>query len=323
MAKEPTTLKPAEIESLELAGGLLPNSDLGVKSVADLAQKAQLKQLFLLDTNGLGVGLPKEVPLLLNHANGEIRGFKAAIDTYRLLPERRTGTAKVTTLASFIDLTNRHKDVASVIFAQTAIGAGPKLTAVIDYHQFDGAARWCGYRVEYTFPLTEEFKAWVAMNGKAMEQSVFAHFLEDHAAEIGTPYDGERTEYERLFKEKFATPAELIALSRDLEIYVGAKVKRAERLSSGERTVEFVEEHSNGKGEKVEIPGIFMVAVPAFLDGEPVRVPARLRYRVAGGAIHWFYQLYRLDEFVRDRVKDDMLKAADKCGLPAFEGAPE
>lgn len=87
--------------------------------------------------------------------------------------------------------------------------------------------------------------------------------------------------------------------------------------------MEFVEEHTNGKGETVEIPGIFMVAVAAFLDGDPVRIPARLRYRIAAGSIHWSYQLYRWEYWLRNQVQTDLLRAAKETGLPAFEGAPE
>lgn len=120
-----------------------------------------------------------------------------------------------------------------------------------------------------------------------------------------------------------AVPIELITLSRDLEIHVGGKVKRQERLSSGERVVEFTEEHSDRNGEKVEIPGIFMISVPAFVDGEPVRIPARLRYRVSSGEITWSYQLYRWQLSLRERVKGDLDLAAGATELPAFEGSPE
>ena len=126
-----------------------------------------------------------------------------------------------------------------------------------------------------------------------------------------------------MFKERFAAPNELIGLSRELEVTATHKVKRGERLQSGERTVQFSEEHTNGKGEAVILPGVFMISVPAFLDGAPVRIPARLRYRIQGGSIHWSYGLYRAEHWLRNRVKEDMDQAAKATALPAFEGAPE
>ena len=87
--------------------------------------------------------------------------------------------------------------------------------------------------------------------------------------------------------------------------------------------MEFSEEHQNAKGEAIVVPGIFMVSVPAFVDGDAVRIPARLRYRVVQGKVMWFYQLYRWEFFLREQVGHDLKDAADKTGLPAYEGAPE
>lgn len=79
----------------------------------------------------------------------------------------------------------------------------------------------------------------------------------------------------------------------------------------------------NGKGERVDIPGIFMVSVPAFVDGDAIRIPARLRYRVAAGDIHWSYVLYRWEFWLRAQVQADLAWAQKETGLPAFEGQPE
>ena len=177
--------------------------------------------------------------------------------------------------------------------------------------------------VHYDFPLTDEFKVWIEGNGKAMKQGDFARFLEEHAAELVSPDAGEVADYERLFKERFATPAEVMTLARELEVFVGHHVKRVERPKSGERTAIFVEEQTNSKGEAVDIPGIFMVSVQAFMDGGTVRIPARLRYRVTGGEIVWFYDLYRWEFWLRNQVVSDLDKAAKETGLPAYEGSPE
>jgi uncharacterized protein YfdQ (DUF2303 family) len=303
----------------------VPSCDEGIKAIAALADKGASIELAKLETKGLAEGLPDAVPYIVDKrgAGGKsVYAIKDLIEAYRLRPERRRGTATVTTLQSFIDLVNRHKDDHSAVFAATA-WPSPALTGVIDYHEAKGAPRHGQHRVLYPFPVTEEIKAWIGNNGKSMEQAEFAAFLEEHAAELASPFDGDRDIYEQLFKERLATPTELIALSRNLEVHVGGKFKRAERLSSGERTVEFVEEHTNTKGEKVDVPGAFMISVPAFVDSEAVRIPARLRYRATGGTIVWFYHLYRWEIFIRERVKHDLLQAGKETALPTFEGSPE
>lgn len=295
-----------------------------IQKIADLTIQGVMPDIKLFDVEGLGGGLPAKIPVLLRagERGGQAESVRQLIESYRTGPERRKGTAAVTTLASFVDLVNRHKDDGSAIFAKTD-WPRPALTAVIDYHDAERNPRHGEHRVHYAFPVTPEFQAWIDQVGKPMGQADFAAFLEDHAAELASPDDGERSEFERLFKAKFASPNELIDLARTLEICVGQSFKQAVRLQSGEAEMVFREEHTNGAGEKVTVPGIFMIALAAFVDGERVRIPARLRYRAAGGAVTWFYDLYRWQDALRLRVAEDLLTAGRETGLPTYEGAPE
>lgn len=293
-----------------------------IELIKALTTEAASASLVSVTTGGLGDGLPSGLSLAFDRKGQAFKSIRPLIEEYRLAPERRKGTATVETLASFIALVDRHKDDNSALFGKT-VWPDPKLTAVLDYDKEGVPARNRSHRIVYAFPLTEEFKSWVASNAKPMEQEVFAAFLEEHSAELSAPTQGEISEYERLFNEKMATPSEVVALSRHLEVFVASRAKQGVRLQSGERVVEFSEEHQNAKGESIVVPGVFMVSVPAFVDGDAVRIPARLRYRVAGGKVVWFYQLYRWEFYLREQVGHDLKHASNETGLPAFEGAPE
>lgn len=290
--------------------------------IADLARDAEAPTLISIPTAGLGAGLPATVPALWDRKSQRVIQVFDEIERYRQGPARIRGTAAVDTLESFIGLVNRHKSDDSVIFAATS-WPKPSLTAVIDYYTRDHGTAHKLHRVAYAFPLTEEFKAWVASNGKPMEQQAFAEFLEEHAAELSVPFEQEKTDYQPLFKERFALPNELLELSRHLEVNVGAKMKQSTRLQTGERQIVFETEHTNSKGEPIDIPGIFMIQLPPFVDGDVVRIPARIRYRAGQGGVTWFYQLYRWEYWLRTRVQNDLLKAGKDTGLPTFEGSPE
>lgn len=300
----------------------LPKTASAVEAIAKLAARASAAQLLAIPTEGLGEGLPPTVPVIFNPATGGLVDLKSTIEAYRQAPRAREGLAKVTTLASFIELMNRHKDDDSAIFAETR-WPNLKLTGVVDYHGLNHEPAHGRHRVRYDFPVTDEFKAWVETSGKPMAQADFAAFLEEHAAELASPFDGETQEYELLFKEKVAAPTDILSLSRDLEVFVGQKVKNKTRIQSGEMEITFVEEHTDAHGAKVVIPGVFIVSVQAFVDGEKVRIPARLRYRVKGGDIVWFYQLYRWEFWLREQVQKDLALAAEQTRLPAFEGVDE
>ncbi|KQP36676.1 DUF2303 family protein [Methylobacterium sp. Leaf100] len=295
-----------------------------IQKIADLTIQGTRPEIISVPVSGLGDGLPTAIPVLVKPGTngGSVVSVKDQIEAYRTGPARRTGTATVTTLASFIELTNRHKDADSTIFAKTD-WPNPALTAVIDYHTASGAARNADHRIVYRFPITPEFQAWIDHAGKKFDQAEFAAFLEDHAAELAAPFDAEKIEFERLFKARLAPPNELITLARSLEICVGQRIKNAVKLQSGETDITFVEEHTNTAGEPITVPGVFMIELRAFIDGERVRIPARLRYRATGGGIVWFYDLYRWQDQMRERVSEDLAKAGTDTGLPFYEGAPE
>ncbi|MFG1332062.1 DUF2303 family protein [Xanthobacter autotrophicus] len=296
-----------------------------VEKIAELAREASKPEILYIPSAGLGRGLPERVPVLWDrHAQVVIPLVGHVLAA--MPPLERSGTATVTTLASFIDLVNRHKDEGSVVFSKSE-WPKPKLTAVIDYHDTKNTARLGKHRIVYPFPVTDEFTTWIDGDSKPMDQVKFAAFIEEHAAELASPFDGEKSLFEPLFKTRFAPPNELIDLSRSLEVFEGAQVKQGVRLQTGERQVIFNTEHTNAAGEKLDIPGLFIVSVAPFLAGdspvEPVRIIARIRYRISGGNIAWSYQLYRWQDVMRERIQIDLARVGKDTALPVFEGEPE
>lgn len=297
-----------------------PGFDL--RYLGQLAAKAHEARDLSIPTAGLGEGLPDKVPVIWDHAGQRLVSVRDEIERYRLRPERRSGRAGMLTLDSFVALVNRHKDEHSAVFGDTDWRA-PSLMAVIDYHETGGTPRHMRHRIAYAFPLSEEWKAWREGDGQAMGQGEFAAFVEDRIAELTAPDPEERKEFEKLFQTKIAAPNELILLSRGLQVCVGQNVKNASTLQSGEAEIVFEETHHDAKGNRLVVPGLFMLSLPIFFGGERVRVPVRLRYRVKSGAIVWFFQMYRPDLAVTQRVRDDLAAVAEQTGLPVYEGAPE
>jgi uncharacterized protein YfdQ (DUF2303 family) len=287
-----------------------------IKEIAELARKAA--QIAVVDIgNGISV-LSRP-----DHAGGvQVESLKRLIDEWRTAPERRAGAAKLLTLESLIAFVNRHKDDGSVLFAALD-GGSPSLSAVFDYHTLANEPRFCKHRAAYAFPISDEWKAWSASNAKAMSQGDWALFIEEHIAELASPHDQERTDYERLFSTTIATPADLITLSRGMQVTVESKVRDFRTLASGEMEITYEEVHKDGRGEKLIVPGLFIVSVPLFVDAEKTRLVARLRYRKKDSGIVWFYQFYRADAVVREAMRQDADKAASETGLPMFEGSPE
>lgn len=315
-------------------GGVRTENDV----LADLAVKAAGKASMLKLEDGqveIGVAvLPQGI---------RIESVKKYMDEYRLAPERKKGTAHLGDLASFIAMVNRFKDENSTIFARPA--PTPSLLAVFNYNEatdvvridpekepgdqvthIEGKPRFGDHRADYIFPLSEEWKTWNAQDGEPLTQEAFAAFIEDHIGDVADS-GAASNELSAFFFEKlgvtFASPARLIELSRGLSVRVGQKVRNAQNLATGEAQVQFIEEHNDESGGPLKVPGAFLLAIPVFQFGPLYQVAARLRYRVSGGNIVWFFELHRADRIFDHAFKEACETAKKDTSLPLFIGAPE
>lgn len=270
-------------------------------------------------------GLPSAVPAALYRGdNPRLSSVAEIFEPYRLHPQRKTGTAHVTTLATFIELTRRHASEHSAVFADID-WTKPSLTAVIDYHpeRIHERADFCQHRVHYDFPLSDEWQAWRQANGAKMSQLEFAQFLEDRIAELATPTAEERDQLGELFATTLAVPTELVELSRGLQVNVDSRIRNAHVLASGEASIAFEETHQDASGKPLRVPGMFMLSLAPFSRGEVLRTAVRLRYRARDGVLTWFYQIYRPDQFIADAVESALQQVAQETQLPVYAGAPE
>ncbi|NBN62815.1 DUF2303 family protein [Pannonibacter tanglangensis] len=303
--------------------------------IAELGQRAAGMTLATATLPEPVPGLPASIPIGITHEDEpKAIDLKPFFEKYRTSPEHARGTAVVLTLGSLIELVDRQRTRDTVIFADST-WTQPSITAVIDYHQGSlmlasdaelgaGTPGHGRSRIHYAFPLAEGWRDWTAMNGVEMDQRKFAEWIEDHIAELASPTSGEVAEYQTKFGTTIATPSDLMQLSRGLQVNVAATVKNAQTLQTGEASIQFEETHHGHDGKPLLVPGLFIVQTEVFFMGALVRVPVRLRYRVKGGQISWFFQMWRPDIHVTDRIRADLDVLREQLPhLPVIEGAPD
>lgn len=251
-------------------------------------------------------------------------------DRYRKNPLQRVGRSQLTTLQSFVDLVNRFKQANSAIFARDSADA-PGLLAVFDYHPAvaEGVdeARHMRHLALYQFPLSEEWKAWTAQDGKQMEMPDFAAFLEDHIADVvadAAPTSDAAKEYVNAVGGTIASPSKLIDLSRRLHIHEASTVREARNLTSGEAQLTFETQHTDADGKPVTLPSLFMICIPIFARSETFdRLLVRLRYRKRDARVVFWFEIWRPDLAFQQAFADACAKAESETGLPLFVGTPE
>lgn len=269
-----------------------------------------------------------EITVLAVPKGKEIKSIKPFLDEYLPKPERLKGTARMTTIDSFVAHVNRFKDPASAIFCAGVTTTSPRLIAVLDYHGAAGAQRWTDHRCEYEFPLSDEWKAWKAKAANTkISQADFAEFLEDRVTDVLDPTSA--GDIAKKFAEslglQLASPQRLLSLSKGLSVRVDSRVTQAVDLSSGETQFNYSEQHKDEAGSPLKIPGAFVLSVPVFRGDEHYQVPVRLRYRVdrESGVVSWSFALQRVDRVFEDALSRACKRVQAETELPLFYGTPE
>lgn len=271
-------------------------------------------------------GDAKRAAVLVHGEGLEVHDLRPFLDEYLERPERRKGFAVLTDLPSFIAHTKRFASEHSALFCDES---APRIVAVLDYHAkgADGLPAWCEHGSQYQFPLSDEWRKWVAKNGKQMPQGEFAQFIEDRIVDVSDPGEAKTAQafapLLALLGTSFASPSKLLELSRGLSVRENSKVKNAVNLATGEGSVHFENVVSGDDGAPLKVPGAFLIAIPIFRNGIGYRMAARLRFRANAGGIVWWYELHGADRQFHEAVAEACALASKETNLPLFMGSAE
>lgn len=292
-----------------------------------------------------GLAEGKTIDVIATPKGIDLHSVKKFADEYRQAPERRAGTAVFTRLEGLTDHAKRFKDENSALFAHDD-PQSPKLQCVLDYHPKgpdNAEARFGKHRGLYQFPLSPEWQAWQANNGKGMASQEFYEFLERHAIEVapvlldllhapqGSDAAGEGTDMgtkrlrdmARLLGTDFAGPETLMTLAKGIKVRATSDVEEQRNISTGEVSLVFKTEHRNSDGVPLKVPNLFAISIPVFTQGMIYLIGVRLRYRLHCSKAVWIYDMHRPDLAFTDAFDAACEKVAEDTGLPLFYGNPE
>ncbi len=265
-----------------------------------------------------------------------------------LKPARRRGTANLADLDSLIHWANRFKGETSALFAAPNMSA-PSLTCIADYHaeggpeidSLDGdpTARHLAHRGVYAFPLSDEWQAWMAVSkGDPLDKDAMGEFIEANAKDImdptpailaatpsedNEPWENRLIATARQIDGRFAQLAQLLALSRRFLVLETSDLKLVSNRDTGEREIQFLNEHKDADGAPIHIPNLIIIAIPVFQNGALYRMPVRFRYRKRGASVVFTLSVYNPEKAFKAAFDEAVTHARDETGLPLFLGTPE
>ncbi|ETX26621.1 DUF2303 family protein [Roseivivax isoporae] len=261
-------------------------------------------------------------------------------------PMRRTGTAKLTTLDSLIDWAVRFKSDASVLYARRS-QSEPSLTCIANYHgagptSWDDSSGEVGaafrdHRGVYEFPLSKEWKRWMKVSGQPLAKEELAAFIEDHATDFmdptpnllnkrpdnPAPWEERNLEIAEKISGRFGQTHQLMELAREFTVHETSNLVVKTNRDTGAAVVAFQNEHNDAEGRPLEIPNLFLIAIPVFESGDLYRLTLRFSYRKSGPKLVFFLTIYDPEKAFDDAFDEAVGKARTVTGLPLFMGAPE
>lgn len=217
-------------------------------------------------------------------------GNQRVVDTlkYSEHPARTIADREVRDIRSFLTYLDKHS-----VEGQTEVYADPttsKIVAVIDAHGPAGThAGNQAHVLSLGLVHTNPWLKWKALDGKELTQLQFANFIEENAADIMDP-----------------TPATMLELAQHFQGATKVDWKSGQRLANGQVQLgyeETVEARAGQKGD-LEIPAEFAIVLRPYVGGEPYKVRARFRYRLAGGNVHMTYLLDRPEAVLENAFQD-------------------
>lgn len=263
-----------------------------------------------------------------------------------LKPARRKGTARLADLDSLVKWAMRFKGETTALFASPDLEK-PTLTCIADYHEAgpvslapdgDPTARHCAHRAIYDFPLSDEWKAWMAIAGEALDKDAMGEFIEANAKDIldptpailkGVPSDKNQQWENSLIQTAakidghFGQLKQLLTMSRSFQVHETSNVTVTTNRDTGEANIQFLNEHKAPDGKPLSVPNLIIVAIPVFRNGALYRFPVRFRYRKSGPTIKFILTPYNPERSFEDAFKEAVTTATEKTDLPVFHGHPE
>lgn len=271
----------------------------------------------------LGEGLTNKSLVVL--PNGKtIHSLKKFTDEYRKRPERKTGTARLTTLESFNRYTQRHMTTDSAVFVDDTNAAAPRIVSIFDAAHKEPDHQQ--HRAQYDFPLSDEWRKWASVAEKWLSQADFAAFIEDRIADVLDP--AKAGDVAKVFAASVGTslgsPARLLELSRGLSVSVNCEMRQHVNLGTGETQLVFKEEHKDENGAPLKFFTAFCIVIPVFKLGPAYSVPVRLRYRATSSKqVIWQVTLQRTDHVFENAIAEASRSVEEVTSLPVFRGKPD
>jgi len=220
-------------------------------------------------------------------------------------PARVKQNALLHDTASFIAYVKQFAEPTTAIFFNQAKGS---FRAVIDYHgpltMGEQNPQWCGHTASFAPKASPEWTAWLAADGRRMNQTDFATFLEQRNEDIR---EGKTL----------------------LNIAMNMQLKREVRFTSSQRVqgtagVELLNYQEDVQGTatdgKLAIPASFTLLIQPYIGGDASTIECYFRFLLKDGKLTLWFELKNPLRFIENALGIIRDYIQEGTGITAYAG---
>jgi uncharacterized protein YfdQ (DUF2303 family) len=214
-------------------------------------------------------------------------------DAYADSPRHIAAARVVGDAESFVRYLTKHViDGHTEVYADTPSSS---VIAVLDSHDA-GQGGWQKHTARLELRHTKSWEAWTKADGKLLEQTEFAEFIEQQSLDVRTP-----------------ETAVLIEIAQSFQAKTSVDFEGGERLDSGQVRLEYKETVSAKAGQKghIDIPKELELLLRPYIGGPVYLVVARFRYRLRGSQLGLGIVLQRPQEILDAAFADIVTEIRD------------
>lgn len=221
-------------------------------------------------------------------------------------PTRKRGTVVLKDLASLLaysdaQTTANGSHSSGMIYCDAD---SRKITAVFNDHRGTQPG-WRDFRAEFKAEYTPEFAKWLKNSGVQMNQNDFAEFVEENFADITEP-----------------AAQCLLDVATTIQAKTDISFSSSKLLQNGQVQLGYTEtiDARAGANGALQIPKLFTIGVRIFKNGAGYKIVARLKYRLNGGSVKFWYELDRPERSVEDAFAEYVEKVRETSGYLVLIG---
>lgn len=167
---------------------------------------------------------------------------------------------------------------------------------------------WRDHCAVFSAQLTPECETWLNNNKRKFGQTEFAEFIEDNLADLADEQ-----------------AQRLLEVASTIQAVSGINFASAKRLQDGQTQLTYTEtiDARAGASGNLSIPKEFNLGLRIFRgDMQGYKLKARLKYRLAGGTIGFWYELDRPERAIEDAFSGYVALCQEKSGYVVLHGRP-